>query len=126
MSAPLTSEHLTLTSPAAAKMSELFNQVDDSIQGVRVFATAGGCSGIGFGMTFTDEINEDDGVLSCDGFKVVVDDGTLDHLRGVEIDYVDDAEGGAHFRFNNLPRAEGGGCGNCGSHAGGGSGGGCS
>ena len=120
MSAPLTSEHLTLTSPAAAKMSELFNQVDDSIQGVRVFATAGGCSGVGFGMTFTDQINDDDGVLSCDGFKVVVDDNTLDYLRGVEIDFVDDGEGQATFVFNNLPRAEGGGCGSCGSSAGGG------
>lgn len=121
MSAPLTSEHLTLTSPAAAKMSDLFNQVDDSIQGVRVFATAGGCSGVGFGMTFTDAINEDDGVLTCDGFKVVVDDNTLDYLRGVEIDFVDDGEGQATFVFNNLPRPAGGGCGSCGS-----SGNGCS
>ena len=120
MSAPLTNDHLTLTSPAMAKMSELFNQVDDSIQGVRVFATSGGCHGIGFGMTFTDEINEDDGVLACDGFKVVVDDGTLDHLRGVEIDYVDDGEGQPTFVFNNLPKPEGGGCGSCGSHSGGG------
>jgi iron-sulfur cluster insertion protein len=121
MSAPLTNAHLTLTTPAAAKMSELFNQVDDSIQGVRVFATAGGCSGVGFGMTFTDQINDDDGVLSCDGFKVVVDDNTLDYLRGVEIDFVDDGDGQATFVFNNLPRAEGSGCGSCGS-----SGGGCS
>ncbi|MFZ0789118.1 MAG: iron-sulfur cluster assembly accessory protein, partial [Chromatiaceae bacterium] len=77
MTAPLTNTELTLTSPAEAKMNELFCQVDDNIQGVRVFATPGGCSGISFGMTFTDAINEDDGVLACDGFKVVVDDGTL-------------------------------------------------
>ena len=119
MSAPLTNEHLTLTSPAAAKMSELFSQVDQSIKGVRVFATAGGCSGVGFGMTFTDQINDDDGVLACEGFSVVVDDGTLDYLRGVEIDFVEDDEGHATFVFNNLPR-QGGGCGSCGSNSGGG------
>jgi iron-sulfur cluster insertion protein len=127
MSEALTEAELTLTSPAQAKMSELFSQVDDSIQGVRVFATAGGCSGVGFGMTFTDAINADDGVLVCDGFKVVVDDGTLTYLRGVEIDFVDHGDGQATFVFNNLPHV-GGGCGSCGSHSEGGShsGGGCS
>lgn len=123
MSAALTETELTLTSPAQAKMSELFSQVDDSIQGVRVFATAGGCSGVSFGMTFTDAINEDDGVLIYDGFKVVVDDGTLPYLLGVEIDFVDDGEGNATFVFNNLPQM-GGGCGSCGSSSSGG--GGCS
>ena len=118
MSAPLSNEELTLTSPATAKMGELFSQVEDKIQGVRVFATPGGCSGISFGMTFTDEINDDDGVLSCDGFKVVVDEGTLGYLRGVEIDFVDDGDGHATFVFNNLPQM-GGGCGSCGSSSGG-------
>jgi iron-sulfur cluster insertion protein len=119
MSEVLTEEELTLTSPAQVKMSELFSQVDDSIKGVRVFATAGGCSGVSFGMTFTDSINEDDGVLAYEGFSVVVDDGTLSYLRGVEIDFVDDGEGNATFVFNNLPRM-GGGCGSCGSSSGGG------
>jgi iron-sulfur cluster insertion protein len=125
MPASLTNAELTLTLPATAKMGELFSQVDDNIQGVRVFATPGGCSGISFGMTFTDEINADDGVLACDGFKVVVDDGTLSYLRGVEIDFVEDGEGNATFVFNNLPQM-GGGCGSCGSSNSGSSGGGCS
>jgi iron-sulfur cluster insertion protein len=123
MSALLSDSELTLTAPAQAKMSDLFRQVDDSIEGVRVFATAGGCSGVSFGMTFTDVINEDDGVLAFDGFKVVVDDGTLEYLRGVEIDFVDDGDGSATFVFNNLPQV-GGGCGSCGSSSS--SGGGCS
>jgi iron-sulfur cluster insertion protein len=120
MSASLTESELTLTSPAQAKMNELFAQVDDSIQGVRVFATPGGCSGVSFGMTFTDAINDDDGVLSFGDFKVVVDDGTLGYLRGVEIDFVDDGQGHATFVFNNLPQMGGGGCGTCGSSSGGG------
>ncbi len=119
MSASLSNTELTLTTPAQAKMSELFDQVDDNVQGVRVFATPGGCSGISFGMTFTDTINDDDGVLSCEGFKVVVDDGTLEYLRGVEIDFVDRGDGQATFVFNNLPQM-GGGCGSCGSSSGGG------
>jgi iron-sulfur cluster insertion protein len=123
MPAVLNETELTLTSPAQAKMSDLFQQVEDSVQGVRVFATAGGCSGVSFGMTFTDVINEDDGVLTYDGFKVIVDDGTLEYLRGVEIDFVDKGDGNATFIFNNLPQMGGGGCSSCGSSS---SGGGCS
>ncbi|MBK1642009.1 iron-sulfur cluster assembly accessory protein [Chromatium okenii] len=119
MSALLNEMTLTLTSPAQAKMSELFQDIDDNVQGVRVYATAGGCSGVSFGMTFTDAINDDDGVLEFDGFKVVVDEGTLEYLRGVEIDFVDRDDGNATFVFNNLPQA-GGGCSSCGSSSGGG------
>ncbi|QVL47928.1 MAG: iron-sulfur cluster assembly accessory protein [Thiocapsa sp.] len=127
MSAVLNDIELTLTAPAQAKMADLFEQVDDNVQGVRVFATPGGCSGISFGMTFTDAINDDDGVLAFDGFKVVVDDGTLPYLRGVEIDFVDQGEGNATFVFNNLPQlGGGGGCGSCGSSSSSGGGGGCS
>ncbi|MBK1645549.1 iron-sulfur cluster assembly accessory protein [Thiocapsa imhoffii] len=125
MSAVLNESELTLTATAQEKMSDLFQQVESHIQGVRVFATPGGCSGISFGMTFTDAINDDDGVLAFDGFKVVIDDGTLPYLRGVEIDFVDQGDGNATFVFNNLPQV-GGGCGSCGSKSGGESGGGCS
>lgn len=118
----LTDNDLSLTQPALAKMGELFDQVDEGVQGVRVFATPGGCSGISFGMTFADAINGNDGVREFDRFKVIVDDGTLPYLRGVEIDFVDRGDGNATFVFNNLPQVGGGGgCGSCGS-----SGGGCS
>jgi iron-sulfur cluster insertion protein len=119
MQANLTDQDLSLTPPAQSKMGELFTQVDDSVRGVRVFAALGGCSGVSFGMTFTDSINADDGVLECRGFKVIVDDGTLPFLRGVEIDFIDRGDGNPTFVFNNLPQANGT-CGTCGS------GGGCS
>jgi iron-sulfur cluster insertion protein len=119
----LTESDLTLTAVAQTKMSELFQQVDDAIEGVRVFATPGGCSGISFGMTFSDAINDNDGVLECSDFKVIVDDGTLEYLRGVEIDFVDRGDGNASFVFNNL-QPVGGGCSTCGSSSS--SGGGCS
>ena len=117
MSNPLTESDLTLTEPAHGKMQELLGQVDDNIQGVRVFATPGGCSGISFGMTFTDSIDDTDGVLECEGYKVIVDPGTLEYLRGVEIDFVDPGDGQASFVFNNL-QPVGGGCGTCGSAGG--------
>jgi iron-sulfur cluster insertion protein len=115
--AVLTDSDLTLTGAAQRKMSELFADIDDSVAGVRVYAAAGGCSGVSFGMTFTDAINDNDGVREFDDYKVVVDDGTLSYLRGVEIDFVDRGDGQATFVFNNLPTT-GGGCGTCGSSSG--------
>lgn len=109
---------LTLTVPAQAKMAELMTQVEEEIQGVRVFATPGGCSGVSFGMTFTDQLNANDSVRAFDTFKVIVDDGTMQYLKGVEIDFVDRGDGQATFVFNNLP-SFGGGCGTCGSQGGG-------
>jgi iron-sulfur cluster insertion protein len=115
----LTDTDLTLTAAAQAKMAELFAQVDDSVQGVRVYAVPGGCSGISFGMTFTDQLNGNDSSRVFDTFKVIVDDGTLEYIRGVEIDFVDRGNGNASFVFNNLPSFGGGGCGSCGSGGGG-------
>ncbi|MCU0970663.1 MAG: iron-sulfur cluster assembly accessory protein [Gammaproteobacteria bacterium] len=110
---------LSLTGSAQSKMSELFSQVDETVQGVRVYAVPGGCSGISFGMTFTDQLNGNDSVRVFDTFKVIVDDGTLQYIRGVEIDFVDRGNGNASFVFNNLPSFGGGGCGSCGSGGGG-------
>jgi len=113
---------LSLTASAQSKMAELFSQVEEDIQGVRVFATPGGCSGVSFGMTFTDQLDSKDNIRVFDTFKVIVDEGTLQYLRGVEIDFMDRGDGNATFVFNNLPSFGGGGCGTCGSSQGGGCG----
>jgi iron-sulfur cluster insertion protein len=116
--AALNESDLTLTSPAQGKMAELMGQVEDNIEGVRVFATPGGCSGISFGMTFTDQLNDDDSVREFEGVRLIVDSGTLEYIRGVEIDFVDGGDGDARFVFNNLQPVSGGGCGTCGSQGG--------
>jgi iron-sulfur cluster insertion protein len=115
----LTETDLSLTETAQGKMAELLTQIEDDVQGVRVYATPGGCSGISFGMSFTDQLNSNDMVLACETFKVIVDDGTLEYLKGVEIDFVDRGNGDASFVFNNLKPVDGGGCGTCGSAGGG-------
>ena len=121
VSSILKEEELSLTSPAQSKMMELIGQVEEDIKGIRVYATPGGCSGINFGMTFTDQLNDNDGVLKCDGFDVIVDTQTMQYLRGVEIDFVDQGGGNATFVFNNLqPISGASGCGTCGSSQGGG------
>ena len=114
----LTEQDLTLTSAARSKMAELIGQVEENIEGVRVFATPGGCNGVSFGMTFTDQLSGDDNVRDFEGFRVVVDSGTLAYVKGVEIDFVDSGDGDARFVFNNLQPVGGAGCGTCGSQSG--------
>jgi len=115
----LSDKDLTLSDSAAIKMSELIGQVEDNIEGVRVFATPGGCSGVSFGMTFTDQINDDDSLREFGDFKLIIDSATMQYLQGVEIDFVGDG-GEARFVFNNMQPVSGGGCGTCGSSQGGG------
>ena len=115
----LTEAELSLTGPAQGKMAELVGQVEEEIKGVRIYAAPGGCSGVSFGMTFTDQIDGDDRVLEYDSFNVIVDNDTMQYLQGVEIDFIDRGDGAATFVFNNL-QPMGGGCGTCGSSQGGG------
>lgn len=121
--ATLSNEDLSVTSIAKSKMTELAGQVEEEIAGIRVYAMPGGCSGVSFGMTFTDQVTENDGVLDCEDIKVIVDTSSMQYLQGVEIDFVDRGDGAASFVFNNLqPIGGGGGCGTCGSSSGGGCG----
>ncbi len=121
----LREEELSLTEAAQGKMAELVGQVEEEVKGIRVYATPGGCSGISFGMTFTDQLNDNDYILNSTGFDVIIDGDTMRHLEGVQIDFVDQGNGNASFVFNNLKPAEAAsGCGTCSSSAA--QGGGCS
>jgi iron-sulfur cluster insertion protein len=120
-SANLTAEDLRLTPAARSKMAELFADLEDDIAGIRVFVTGGGCAGMTYGMTFTDQRTEYDSVLKEEGFDVFVDSVALNFLRGVEVDFVDRGMGSASFVFNNVFAATGGSgtCGACGAVGGG-------
>jgi iron-sulfur cluster insertion protein len=114
---------LQLTASAQQKMVELVGQVEDDIAGIRIYAQPGGCSGMSFGMTFSERLEDNDLVRDNDGVKLIVASDTIEHLRGAEIDFVDRGDGQPTFVFNNIPApAGGGGCGTCGSAKSGGCG----
>lgn len=120
-SAELTQSDLEVTESAQQKLAEIVNQSEDDIAGVRIYVGGGGCGGMSYGMTFTDEISDFDTVLSFDSFKILVDVVALNYLRGAQIDYIQEV-GRERFVFNNV-FAETGGSGTCGAC--GASGGGC-
>lgn len=116
----LSESDVRVTQAAGAKLAELFAEADDDLEAIRVFVNGGGCGGMAYGMTFTDQRTDFDCVLKGAGYTIYVDAVALNFLRGVEIDFVERAAG-ASFVFNNVFAATGGSgaCSACGATGGG-------
>jgi len=113
-------DQLRLTEAARNKMAELLSSADDDIEGVRIYVSGGGCGGMNYGMTFTENVGETDVVLKEGDVSIFVDAVALGFMNGTEIDFVDQGVN-ASFVFNNAfsKSASGGSCGGCGSSGGG-------
>lgn len=121
---PQNSDALLKISPTAqVKLAELLAEAGDEVSAIRVFVSGGGCSGVSYGMTYTDEVTDQDRVIEAPGVKVVLDAMALGYLQGAEIDFTTDSLNPA-FVFRNAYQAKsGGGCGGGGGGCGGGGGG---
>jgi len=120
----LSNDDLEVTQSAQDKLLEIISASDDDVSAIRIYVGGGGCGGMSYGMTFTDQQTDFDTLHSFDGFKLYVDVVALNYLRGAQIDYIQEA-GRERFVFNNVFAETGGSgaCGGCG--AAGGAGGGC-
>lgn len=119
--ATLTSEDISLSSGARAKMQELISAADEDFAGIRLFVMGGGCGGMAYSMTYADTVGPLDAVLDLDGVRLVVDAVALNYLRGCEIDYVKQGLNES-FVFRNVFQSIGGsgvcaGCGAAGGNA---------
>ena len=120
----LTEHDVRVSGIAGEQLQRLISGVeDDDIEAIRIYVAGGGCSGMTYGMTFTDRRTDYDRVYEGDGYRIYVDAVALNYLRGVEIDFVQ-RETGSTFVFNNVFQATGGAgtCGACGMASGGGCG----
>lgn len=84
---------LVFTENAARKVKELIEEEGSSDLKLRVFVSGGGCSGMQYGFTFEDTVNEDDTVIEHDSVALLVDPMSLQYLMGAEIDYTDGLQG---------------------------------
>jgi len=118
--ASLTVNELEVTQPAQDKLHEIITQTDEDVSAIRIYISGGGCGGLSYGMTFTDEQGDFDTILQFDGFKILVDVVALNYLKGAQIDYIQEV-GRERFVFNNVFAETGGSgvCGGCGSAGGG-------
>ncbi len=116
----LTQNELEVTESAQDKLNEIISQTDEDVSAIRIYISGGGCGGLSYGMTFTDEKSDFDTILQFDGFKILVDVVALNYLKGAQIDYIQEV-GRERFVFNNVFAETGGSgvCGGCGAAGGG-------
>jgi len=113
------------TLAAAKKVWELMVEEENLNLKLRAFVTGGGCSGLQYGFTFEEQVNDDDTVITVslspedkggrngDGSRLVqllIDPMSFQYLMGAEIDYKEDVEG-AQFVIRNPNAKTSCGCG---------------
>jgi len=106
-------------SPAAAEVvRDLLKQRNlDESYGLRVFISGQGCSGFQYGMGLENKPGETDSTFESEGLKVIVDEASMQYMRGATVQYIDDERGKGFLVENpNVAPAcscggDGGGCG---------------
>ena len=102
---------ISLTDKAAEKIRELLGEDPYSAgQALRVAVRGGGCSGFTYKFGMADAVEADDHVSTTDGVDLVIDEMSLDLLRGSQVDFVESL-GGTRFEVTNPNAASGCGCG---------------
>lgn len=91
---------VTVTSKAAEKIREFMAEESEKPEFLRVYVQGGGCSGLSYGMGFEKKAEEDDLVFEENGVKLLVDNYSLDHLKGANVDYIESLMGSG-FKINN-------------------------
>ena len=93
MQASQTKDPIQVSEAAAQKVFELITEEGNDQLKLRVYVTGGGCSGLQYGFTFDEAVQEDDTVIQKNAVQVLVDALSLQYLNGAEIDYKNDLEG---------------------------------
>ena len=89
---------------AVAKIKELIAEENNPNLKLRMFVSGGGCSGMQYGFTFEEEVNEDDFNLEFDGIHLLIDSMSSQYLHGAEVDYTESLQG-SQFSIKN-PNAQ--------------------
>ena len=95
---------IDLQENAVNKLKELIAEEGNPNLKLRVFVQGGGCSGMQYGFSFDEEINEDDFEIAAGEIKLLVDSMSMQYLNEATIDYVEDAIGSS-FTIKN-PNAQ--------------------
>jgi|TARA_R110000868_G_scaffold272002_2_gene531281 iron-sulfur cluster insertion protein len=101
---------LTVTESAQSKIAEILAEENNPSLKLRMFVQGGGCSGMQYGFTLDEAINEDDFQIDAGLSSVLVDAMSAQYVTGAEIDYVDDLQG-SRFSIKNPQATTTCGCG---------------
>lgn len=103
-------ETITLTEAAAHAVQELLAKRNLTDYALRVFISGGGCSGYQYGMALENNIRPTDLTVEMHDVKLVVDEVSIDYLRGAKVDYIEDIMGSG-FKIENPNAVSSCGCG---------------
>jgi iron-sulfur cluster assembly accessory protein len=103
-------ETIALTTAAADAVRDLLNKRELEGYGLRVFIKGGGCSGYQYGMALDNNFRDEDIVTDCHDVKVIVDEVSINYLRGATVDFVEDIMGSG-FKVENPNAVASCGCG---------------
>ena len=97
---------ITLSTAASEAVRNILNERNLEGYALRVYVAGGGCCGVNFGMALDNNIRDVDMTFEANGIKVIVDEVSIDYLRGATIDFVNDPVRGAGFAVDS-PSAKG-------------------
>jgi iron-sulfur cluster assembly accessory protein len=97
----------TLSTAASVAIKNILTEKNLEGYALRVYVSGGGCgcSGVNFGMALDNNFRDVDTTFEANGVKVIVDEVSIDYLRGATIDFVNDPVRGAGFAVDS-PNAQ--------------------
>ena len=101
---------ITVTASAADAVRDLLEKRNLDDYALRIFISGGGCAGFQYGMALDNDIRDTDHNFEMNGVKVIVDEMSIDYLRGATVDYVDELMGSG-FKIDNPNAVSACGCG---------------
>ena len=105
----IATQDIALTSAAAARVAAIAERQGKPAI-LRLSVEGGGCAGFQYRFGLADQVEGGDLSVVQDGVTLVVDDVSLDLVRGSAVDFVESL-GGAAFQVTNPNAASGCGCG---------------
>ncbi|MDF2495204.1 iron-sulfur cluster assembly accessory protein [Sphingomonas sp.] len=100
---------IALTPSAAARVAAIAEKQQKPAI-LRLSVEGGGCSGFQYRFGLADAPEPGDRIAETDGVQLLVDEVSLDLVRGASVDFVESL-GGAAFKVDNPVAASGCGCG---------------
>lgn len=88
---------ISLSTAASDAIKNILTERNLEGYALRVYVAGGGCCGVNFGMALDNNIRDVDTTFEANGVQVVVDEVSIDYLRGATIDFVNDPVRGAGF-----------------------------
>lgn len=92
---------ILLSTAASEAIKNILTERNLEGYALRVYVAGGGCCGVNFGMALDNNIRDVDSTFEVDGVQVVVDEVSIDYLRGATIDFVNDPVRGAGFAVDS-------------------------